>query len=597
MPSRAQLRQMRRRRKTTIVTMTIAAILSVLAAGYLLYFVTDDSIMAGEESDIVHELVTEFEDDTEEDLPLTSSVFPSTFGKPDGARTLVLYDTDSARADLNGLGTANLATHFGEATLQYAVDYQPGQMHEYDAAIYVGTKFVEALPDALLADMTDGRTPVLWAGANIHQLGGTEGSPESAAFAERYGWMPAATTINSVDEITTIVYKDQELERSELGGFIYVPAVTNPDKVEVLGTAHCGSVEEPRDCQAAEGDQFPWAIRSENITFVADMPLDVIEENTHHLAYADLLYDLLAPDTVPTQKAAVRLEDVGPEADPKALRRVADFLHERGIPFQVAVVPVHVSEVPDTDPVRHYGISLLDRPKVVQALKYMQERGGTLIQHGTSHQYGAVHNPYQGATSGADYEFYRARCSANEFPPYEFEECKQDSWVRLTGPVSRDAVEDHVERLNRGREIMIEAGLGDPTIFEVPHYGASPNAYEAITSEYDYRYERVQYFAGLTSGEEFDGEIDFTQIFPYRVHDVYGMTVLPENLGNVTEEMQNNHPPRPPSFLIDNAKRNLVVRESTASFFFHPYLPLTYLEELVDGISDLGYVFVPATEL
>lgn len=577
--------------------MAVASVLSLVGAGYLLYFVTDDSIMVGEKSELAHELVEDFLDDPQGDFDLTSSVFPATFGKPGGARTLVLYDTDSARADMNGLGTANLATHFGEVTMQHAIDYQPGQMHDFDAAVYVGTKFVEVLPDALLRDVTDGRTPVLWAGTNITQLGGYEGSPESAAFAERYGWNPASTTVNSVDEVTTIVYKGQELDRSRDGGFIYVPSITNPDLVEVLGTAHCGSVTEPRACLAVEGEQFPWAIRSGNLTFVADMPLDVIVENTHHLAYADLFYDLLAPDTVATQKAAVRLEDVGPEADPRALRRIADFLYERGVPFQVAVVPIHLSEVPDTDPVRHYGISLLDRPKVVKALKYMQERGGTLIQHGTTHQFGAVHNPYPRATSGADYEFYRARCSATEFPPYEFEECRQDSWVRLTGPVSRDGVADHVNRLNRGRDVMVQAGLGEPDIFEVPHYGASPNAYEAITSQYDFRYERVQYFAGLTSGEKFDGEIAFTQIFPYRVHDVYGITVLPENLGNVSEEMQNNHPPRPPAFLIENAKRNLVVRESTASFFFHPYLPLDYLVELVDGITDLGYEFVPAVEL
>lgn len=595
---RARHRNRRASTRFAILSLVLASVVSVLGAGYLLYFITDDTIRVGEQSALAHEFVEDFKDDPDIDVEPDHEPFPATFGQAGGKRTLVLYDTGSARADLNGLGTANLATHFGEVTMQHAIDYQPGQMHSYDAAIYVGTKFEEILPPSLLADILDGRTKVLWAGTNIHQMGDWEGSPESQEFAERYGWMPAASQVNETDEITTIRYKDQDLDRSPASGFIYVPAITDPAKVEVLGTALCGTTAAPQACAGAPGTEFPWAIRSGNLTYVADNPLDVIVENTHHLAYADLLYDLLAPETVPTKKAAVRLEDVGPEADPRTLRRVADFLHERNIPFQVAVIPAHLSEVPDVDPVRHYGVSLLDRPHVVKALKYMQEKGGTLIQHGTTHQYGTIHNPYQGASTAADYEFYRARCSATEFPPYEFEECRQNSWVRLTGPVSRDSVDDHLARLQRGREIMVEAGLGSPHIFEVPHYGASPNAYEAISRSYDYRYERVQYFAGLTTGiRHEDDQADFTQIFPYRVHDVYGITVLPENLGNVSEEMQNNHPPRPPAFLVDNAKRNLVVRESTASFFFHPYLPLEYLEELVTGITDLGYTFVPATEL
>lgn len=592
--------QAKTKKRSTTMIMVLAAIVGLVISGYLLYVVADDSIMAGEQSSITEEFVDPYKDDTEEILELTHSIFPATFGKEGGARTLVLYDSESAKADLHGLGTANLVTHFGQATLLQAVDYQPGQMHEYDAAVYIGSRFGQDLPSTLISDMIDGRTKVLWAGANIEQLSGEEESPQAQEFEDRYGWLPSSSRVNEEDNITKVGYKDQELERSEDSGFIYVPAIVDPSKVEVLGTAVCGSQARPQNCEGTDGTEFPWVIRSENITYVADMPLDVIIENSHHLAYADLFYDLLAPETLPTQKAAVRFEDVGPEANPRTLTRVADYLFDNNIPFQVAVVPFHVSEVPGTDPVRHYGVSLLERPRVVKALKYMQDRGGTLIQHGTTHQYGAVHNPYQGATSGADYEFYGSKCSDNQFPPLELIPCADDAWVQLTGPVSADKVEDHAARLDRGRQLMIEAGLGEPSQFEVPHYSASPNAYQAISENYDYRYERVQYFPGLTSGVDFKDVsdfADFTQIFPYRVHDVYGSTVLPENLGNVAEEMQNNHPPRSPAFLIDNAKRNLVVRESTASFFFHPYLSVEYLEELVTGITGLGYTFVPSTEL
>lgn len=81
------------------------------------------------------------------------------------------------------------------------------------------------------------------------------------------------------------------------------------------------------------------------------------------------------------------------------------------------------------------------------------------------------------------------------------------------------------------------------------------------------------------------------------MHDIYGSTVLPENLGNISVVEQNNHLVRPPEFIIDGARANLVVRESTASFFFHPFLDVALLDEAVQGIKDLGYTFVPATDL
>lgn len=131
----------------------------------------------------------------------------------------------------------------------------------------------------------------------------------------------------------------------------------------------------------------------------------------------------------------------------------------------------------------------------------------------------------------------------------------------------------------------------------MPHYGATPNAYLGIGRVFDTRYESVTYYNGLVSGKEPSMSKASVQIFPYSVYDIYGTKVLPENLGNVSPKKFNNHPPRMPDDIIDNAELNLAVRESTASFFFHPYLDPAYLEDIVDGITKLGYEFVPATEL
>ena len=48
--------------------------------------------------------------------------------------------------------------------------------------------------------------------------------------------------------------------------------------------------------------------------------------------------------------------------------------------------------------------------------------------------------------------------------------------------------------------------------------------------------------------------------------------------------------------MIASATRNLVVRDGWASGYFHPFLPIDYLEELVTGIKDAGYTFVPLSK-
>jgi uncharacterized protein YdaL len=82
------------------------------------------------------------------------------------------------------------------------------------------------------------------------------------------------------------------------------------------------------------------------------------------------------------------------------------------------------------------------------------------------------------------------------------------------------------------------------------------------------------------------------QLFPYVVRDVYGSRVLPENLGNVGLEHFHIFPRRLPADIVDAARKNLVVRDGVAGFYFHPFLDMRYLVETVEGIRELGYTFV-----
>lgn len=559
----------------------IVLIVCVLAAFAFMTGAIDEDLEPGAGSPLVDEFVTDVAT-TDEPAELTASKFPSTYGDPDGDHTLVLYNDAADGAEPHAIMTGNLATHFGQVTLLPFTDYAAGDAEAHDALIVQGMGPAGDIPQELVSDILSSTTPVMWVGSHVETLAGSAQSPQSDAFIERYGWSPHASQASN-SEVDTIEYHGQSFARSSDSGALRVPAIIDPATVEVLGEA------------ITDDGNFPWTIRSGNLTWVTDHPLIAHAEETHSVAFADLYFNLLAPETVPSARAAVRLEDIGPRSDPDDLRRIADVLAARNIPFQVATYPIDIRHT-DSNRHEHSAFSLADTPEVVEALKYMQERGGTIVHHGTTHQYSSDHNPYSGE-SGADYEFIDARCSATEQRPYQFEECQTDSWVRLIGPVAEDSVEDHAERIQRGREIFAEAGLEVSDVFEVPHYGATPNAYEAIGQLYDYRYEQVMHYPGLVSDRDAQMDDFVSQIMPYAVTDVYGTTVLPENLGNPSEEPLNNHPARPASLIVDNAERNLAVRESTASFFFHPFLDSAILEEILDGISELGYEFVPATEL
>lgn len=571
---------------------TVAAV-SVVASATLFFGAVDDSLVPGEASPIVTEFVRTVDADNPDDTTLARTTLNPEFGNPEGpASTLVLYDADSEYGEVQAIAAGNLASRFGRVRLEPMADYVAGEMTAYSGAIYIGHGDGAFIPQAFIDDVVITDTKVLWAGAGIEKLGWSPG------FVESFGWDPVATAAAAREDITFIDYNGKSFEKPQQGSTVRVPVLSNPDKVTVLGTARCGDLREPMQCSRADSGVMPWAIRSHNLTYVGDIPVTATKERSNSIAFADLYYDLLAPDTQPTQKAAVRLEDVGPMAEPAHLRKVADLLYERGIPFQIAVIPFYVSKRTDirADD-RFVGLSLLDKPDVVDAIKYMQKRGGQIVQHGTTHQYGSLQNPYVSSRAGEDFEFVRSQCSATMQPPYEFEECKEESWVAVTGPVGTDTVDEHEERVRRGRDVLIEAGLGEPIAFEVPHYGSTPNAYLGIGRVFDTRYESVTYYNGLVSGKEPSMSKASLQIFPYSVYDIYGTKVLPENLGNVSPKMINNHPPRMPDDIIYNAELNLAVRESTASFFFHPYLDPAYLEDVVDGITQLGYEFVPATEL
>jgi uncharacterized protein YdaL len=483
------------------------------------------------------------------------------------AKTLVLYDSTGEfgwLGEMYGMMTANLVSHFGTWTAHPITQYTAGEVNNYSAMVYVGSTYDEPLPTAFLDDVVRTSKPVVWVYDNIWQL--TNRVNLTANFQNAYGWMWSQFDTSTVP---TVRYKNVALKRYAANGAGIMNYST------VVGAAVLARAER------TDGSSFPWAVRSKNLTYIGEIPLAFISEGDRYLAYCDVLFDALAPQTLEQHRAMVRLEDIGPTHDPSQLRAIADFLKSRNIPFSFGVIPRFEDPlgvqtgVPIDLPLKN------SRP-VVSALQYMQGQGGVMVDHGWTHQYSTVRNPYN-AVSGDDFEFYRVTENL-------------DHTLNYVGPVPGDSVQAATDRLNGARSDFKAAKLTPPSIFEVPHYAASAADYKAIGSQFGVRYERALYFRGLLTGNPVDYSHLVGQFFPYVVRDLYGTLVIPENLGSVEPEPFFIFPTRFPADIIADAQRSLVVRDGIASFYFHPFLDVSYIREIVDGLQALGYRFIGPSE-
>jgi uncharacterized protein YdaL len=490
------------------------------------------------------------------------------------AQTLILYDDDGPYGwlgELYAVAAGNLASHFGTWKAEPVSSYTAGELLGYAATIYIGSTYKDStspLPVAFLDDALISAKPLIWMYDNIWQL-----ANRAPDFVNRYGFNPWTFDTSPIAEVR---YKNASLTRyATNGGGIL--AFSSFDSTKALALAQA---------VRSDGSTLPWAVRALNLTYIGEIPFAYMSENDRYLIFSDLLFDALAPATTERHRALVRIEDIGPEADPAQLRAIADYLGGNQIPFTFIVYPYYL------DPHGMYSggvpesVRLRDAPEVVEALKYMLARGGTMVMHGFTHQYQDKANPYD-AVSGNDFEFYLAHIDP------------ATNNVVYDGPVPEDSYKWALGRLDAASKEFRASGLAQPTIFEFPHYAGSVEDYRAVASRFSTRYERALYFGGALGGK--NTTIDYGhmlgQFFPYVVNDVYGSKVIPENIGNYEPQAYNNHPPRFPVDLIASARRNLVVRDGFASFFYHPYFSVQTLAEIVQGIKDAGYTFVSPSSL
>ncbi|WP_340684122.1 polysaccharide deacetylase family protein [Amycolatopsis coloradensis] len=503
----------------------------------------------------------------------TTHLYPAAPSAEPGRRTLVLYDADGEYGWLGesyAVMAGNLLSHGGAWVMRPVQRHFRNELQDYTAVVYIGTSDHRPLPSAFLDAVLKTRTPVLWIGGNIGQL-----YSRDRDFSRKFGWRPAGVDTSAT---ARVIYRGASFDRDRAA------ASSGIMRSEINDPAHAAPVGE---AVRPNGSRFPWGVRSRHLTYLGEVPFSFTGLNDRYLAAADLLSRHAGPSKAEGKKALIRIEDVGPDADPAQLRAIADYLHARRVPFSVAVYPRY------RDPRGRYNNgepvdkTLADTPAVVAALRYMTARRGTLVMHGYTHQYGEGSNPYSGV-SGEDYEFYRVRLG-------------DDGGLRYQGPVAADSRAWARQRIASAAREFRRAGLAVPTIFEFPHYVGSAIDYTVVNELFPARYDQGFHAAGwCPNGACGSGKPEYSratsQRFPFLVRDIYGSVVIPESLDHVSPA-SSGESRRLPEDILATAKRIAAVRGGVASFFYHPYLGTSYLKQVVTGIQDLGFAFTDAAEI
>ena len=534
----------------------------------------------------------------------------------------VFYDRDNQKlAREYALMIINLLGHFPKhpPILGPIELYKKGDLERCAASFYVGMTKNNPLPADFIADYKVTTKQMIWLGANFWELG--------ADFEKDFGYKTHEFTKLDKNNLTPapeskpsffrdILYKgevfskyNEWLDKSHknLDGDFELVKLTGKtsDVATVLGQAK----------HSFTGEVIPWALQSGNKFYMSEVPLSYFWEGDRYMAFTDLMFDFLKeqPQTN-LHRAYIRFEDIGPNTDLPHLQEAMDILHKHSITPHVNLYPIYVDPL-DVNKMGKGPLRMENDPLFFAAIKKYTAEGTNWIWHGITHQYSNFKNPYTGA-SGDDYEF----------------------WDFLTkSPIPEDSVDYVLNMFDDGFNSFKLAGIS-PKIWVTPHY-LSPPLDNVLTGQmFPWMVSRSDYFDSKIEGlKERDASIywdannitatatarrtfftdlkativpgmeEFGQIYPYEIWgDIYRQRIIPEDLGNVEPKLTNQVEfVRSVDSLLADAKRNLVIRDSWAAAFYHPYLldpkenavnkdttQPKDLEKLVTGIQNMGYTFV-----
>lgn len=429
-------------------------------------------------------------------------------------KVLIIYDQRSYFGYKVDMITSlrELIGHFDlEVAEKDGTLYQEGELNKYDYLFVVG---VEGRFDnqQLIADLRETEKTLCWLGAGVEVL-----IKENKKISLEYQ--------GKKNDLVHITYKGEEFDLGAKREFLILNGPADKSRVYAwLDDGRRG---------------YPYIVREKNFWYVSRLETGTV------LFYilADVLYDIFQQYNFEDNKVFIRIEDVHMFREPERLAAIGEYLHSKDIPFMVALIPAYVS-------VESSYVNLLSSKKdFVEAIRYLQKLGGSIVLHGYTHQHEGTD------TSGEGFEF----------------------WDGVNDrPLAVDMEEWMHRRIGEALTECVKNGLY-PLAFEAPHYAVSQEGYKILKNYFSTYVGQVQ-----TSDSGFT-----TTEYPYQLYNTELFhRLVPENLGFINPlDSFTRHK------IVENLRQVSIVRGYTAGVFYHPYIDLKYLQELVEELLREGVEF------
>lgn len=489
-------------------------------------------------------------------------------------------------AKRGSVSLVNLLGHFKGWNKQRVSinDYKAGDLDECRANFYVGAFYDNIGSDAFYKDLANTKSTFMWIGYNIW---GVPPRDLEHKFGLKYKGIKKASKTDKDSKGFPAFYKNfqykgevfsKSIEKSKDPKHPYSAAfeliqteILKKKETKVHAWAHYSGKKERHK-------KLPYITQNGQYWYVADVPFSYIHTSDRYLIFADILFDVLKeePRWKTKKPAFIRIEDVHPLIETQQINGYANYFSKRKVPFAISVIPVYQNIEKETK--KLIRVESSQKPEWIKSMKIAQEKGASLIFHGYTHQLDSYPNP--SGLSGWDYEFWD---------------------INKQTPVAQDSTKFILGRLEKGYAEMVNT-VGKPSAWITPHYDASPLGNLIFGRVFNWVIGRIKYPSSfhVTEGEVMSREYSFMnsgvsgkdkrkeylskvnvvvppkamknyagEFFPYEIyHDLYGQSVIPENLHFVRL--------KDPAQALREKRKLLkkisILRDSWASFYIHPWI-------------------------
>ncbi|RDY23632.1 DUF2334 domain-containing protein [Romboutsia maritimum] len=280
-------------------------------------------------------------------------------------------------------------------------------------------------------------------------------------------------------------------------------------------------------------NSYPYIVKDKNLFYVSNINFNDIL----FYIFSNELNEIFDMEINSEGKVFLRLDYVNPFTDKENLKKISDYLYSKSIPFMVNLTPAYLNK--ENEKI----ITISEDEEMIDTLKYIQDKGGSIILNGYTHQY------KNEKTSKEGIEFWDEKDNK---------------------PVTEDINLYVKNRILSGLRICIENEIY-PIAFQAPNNVINSQGYK----------ELKKYFSTYVGRHQSDDNVHVNNTYPYIIKNSVDFNkLIPENLGFINQD---------DDFNIDKIEEELncisLVRGYSSGINFYPDLNIDYLNSVVEKLE------------